>query len=73
MDAITIALGALFAASLAFDVLLLILLRRAKKKPPPAPNLDATQLLHDLTTTGQAVLHVTVIDPKNLFLRRPRG
>lgn len=73
MDAISTALGALLAVSAALDVLLLVLLRRAKKTPPPTPNLDATQLLHDLTTTGQAVLHVTVIDPKNLFLRRPRG
>ena len=73
MDAITTALGALLAVSVALDILLLTLLRRAKKKPPAAPSLDATQLLHDLTTTGQAVLHVTVIDPKNLFLRRPRG
>ncbi len=40
--------------------------------PPPKPTLTAEQLLHDLTTSGQAVIRVEVIDAKNLFLRSPR-
>lgn len=36
----------------------------------PAPTLECEQMLHDLTTRGQCVLHINVVDPKNLFIRR---
>lgn len=36
------------------------------------PDLDAADLLHDLTKRGQAVVKIQVIDPSSILLRSPR-
>lgn len=43
------------------------------KKKKPKPDLSASDLLHDLTRRGQAIVRVEVMDATNLFLRSPRG
>jgi hypothetical protein len=73
MELIPVILAVILAISLLFSAYLYALLRRSRRKPGPVPTLEAEQLLHDLTANGQAVLRVTVIDPRNLLLRRPRG
>ena len=41
-----------------------------KLKSDPKPTIDASDLLHDLTKRGHAVLNIKVIDPENLFVVR---
>ena len=36
-------------------------------------NVDAQQLLHDITRHGNAVLEIKVLDPSQLFYRSPNG
>lgn len=64
-------LGAALVASLALNGFLIYLAKSLRKKP--RPDLTAQELLHDLTRRGHAVLQVQVIDPEQIFLRRPQG
>lgn len=56
--------------SLATNVYLLLLLRHLKKRPTKQLDTTAQDLLHDLTTRGQAVLKVEVLDPSRFLLWR---
>jgi hypothetical protein len=66
-----ILISVLLAASVLFNAFQLYLAKINKKKPKP--DLTASDLLHDLTSRGRAVVRVEVIDSTNLFLRSPRG
>lgn len=73
MELIPTVLSVILAISILLDLYLYRLLRRARRSPPPKMTLEAEDLAHDLTTRGFAVVKMTVIDPTNLLLRRPRG
>lgn len=64
---------AFLTVSVLANLLLVFLLHRQKKTPrKPQLSMGAEDLLHDLTKSGSAILRVEVIDPANLYLRRPR-
>lgn len=52
------------------DVALLVLLIRARKSQARKRDETASDLLHDLTRRGFAVLKIEVIDPDSILLRR---
>lgn len=49
----------------------LYLLHRLRLKPKKELDLDARQLLHDLSA-GAALIRVIPLDPQGLFYRSPR-
>jgi len=61
-------LVAVLAASLTLNVVLVLKLRAARKKPQPTT--EASQLLHDLTANGGALVRLTVMDPEGLLMWR---
>ena len=61
------------AVSVLANAILVFLLHKQKKTPrKPQLSMGAEDLLHDLTKSGSAILRVEVIDPAQLYLRRPR-
>ena len=60
----------LLLISLALNIYMIL-----SRKPGGNRKLDlsASDLLHDLTVTGSAILKVDVMDRDNLLLRLPRG
>lgn len=50
------------------NVVLFILLKKSAKRP--AITRGATELLHDLTAGGEAMVKITVIDPSGLLMWR---
>ncbi len=44
-----------------------------RRKKPRKLDITATDLLHDFTHRGEAILRVSVLDAQNLLLRSPRG
>ena len=45
---------------------------RQIKSKNKQPDLDATRLLHDLTTHGKAMVKVSYIDPTDYLITSPR-
>ena len=66
----SIALGLLLGLSFLFNLSIPLYLRRKK---PRGLDLNAQDLLHDLTTRGSTILRIEVIDQTNLLLRSPRS
>lgn len=68
----TIILAILLGLALLGYVPIIVMLFRARKSPPPVPKYDATasDLLHNLTRRGGAVLRLEILDPESLFIRR---
>lgn len=64
-----IAVVSILGSIIGLQTFLLLKARGASKRL----DVQASDLLHELTTTGSAVLKVEVVDRDNLFLRIPRG
>lgn len=73
MELITPLLAVVLAISACLNAYQFVVFRRLRRAPPPRMTIEAEDLAHDLTTKGSAVVKMTVIDPANLILRRPRG
>lgn len=72
MDILFAILCVFFLLSLAANYVLIWELKKAKKSPPPQQTVEATQILHDLTISGAAIVKVTRLDPNNFIVRSPR-
>lgn len=69
MEFIDVFLAVILSFSLVGNVLLTIFLLKTKKKANY--DADATDLLHDMTVHGQAVVRIFRVDPNDIFLRSP--
>jgi len=69
LDAIYFVLSALFLTNLIQAYFLLSKSNKQKAKL----DISASDLLHELTVNGSAILKVDVMDRDNLLLRLPRG
>lgn len=60
-------LGISLAVSAAWNVILLA----KDRKPQKRLDVSASDLLHELTTRGQALVRIEYLDPESILIRRP--
>jgi len=67
------ALIILFMMSMFMNVLLFLLYRKASSKGKPENTIELQDFISDLLNRGGGVLHVTRMDPENIFYHNIKG